>query len=91
MSVIERIKAQAKNNVKHIVLAEGSEPRTVQAAVSTVESINKEIRELVISDAVLVSLKVFVHMMLTLHLTYESIFAKEPVNIFLKSARHGID
>ena len=26
MSVIERIKAQAKNNVKHIVLAEGSEP-----------------------------------------------------------------
>ena len=28
MSVIDRIKEKAKTNVKHIVLAEGSEPRT---------------------------------------------------------------
>ena len=34
MSVIDKIKAKAKTNVKHIVLAEGSEPRTVQAARS---------------------------------------------------------
>ena len=32
MSVIETIKAKAKNELKHIVLAEGSEPRTVQAS-----------------------------------------------------------
>lgn len=32
MSAIDKIKAKAKANVKHIVLAEGSEPRTVQAA-----------------------------------------------------------
>ena len=32
MSVIDKIKAKAKQNVKHIVLGEGSEPRTVQAA-----------------------------------------------------------
>ena len=32
MSVIDKIKAKAQQNVKHIVLAEGSEPRTVQAA-----------------------------------------------------------
>ncbi len=32
MSVIDKIKAKAKRDVKHIVLAEGSEPRTVQAA-----------------------------------------------------------
>ncbi len=32
MSVIDKIKAKARQNVKHIVLAEGSEPRTVQAA-----------------------------------------------------------
>ena len=36
MSVIDRIKAQAKQNVKHIVLAEGSEPRTVQGAAQIV-------------------------------------------------------
>ena len=36
MSVIERIKAQARTQVKHIVLAEGSEPRTVQAAAKIV-------------------------------------------------------
>ena len=36
MSVIEKIKAQAKANVKHIVLAEGSEPRTVEAAAKIV-------------------------------------------------------
>ena len=36
MSVIDRIKAQAKTQVKHIVLAEGSEPRTVQAAAKIV-------------------------------------------------------
>jgi len=32
MSAIDKIKAKAKQNRKHIVLAEGSEPRTVQAA-----------------------------------------------------------
>ncbi|MBP5330397.1 MAG: phosphate acetyltransferase, partial [Lachnospiraceae bacterium] len=32
MSVIEKIKAKARNNVKTIVLPEGDEPRTVQAA-----------------------------------------------------------
>ncbi len=32
MSIIDKIKAKAKQDVKHIVLAEGSEPRTVQAA-----------------------------------------------------------
>ena len=32
MSVIDRIREQAKTNVKHIVLPEGSEERTVQAA-----------------------------------------------------------
>jgi phosphate acetyltransferase len=32
MSAIDKIKAKAKKNVKRIVLAEGSEPRTVQAA-----------------------------------------------------------
>ena len=36
MSVIEKIKAKAKTDVKHIVLAEGSEPRTVQAAARIV-------------------------------------------------------
>lgn len=34
MSVIDKIRAKAMTNVKHIVLAEGSEPRTVQAARS---------------------------------------------------------
>ena len=37
MSVIDKIKAKAKQNVKHIVLAEGSEPRTVQAARQIVD------------------------------------------------------
>ena len=32
MSVIEKIKAKAAADLKHIVLAEGTEPRTVQAA-----------------------------------------------------------
>ena len=32
MSVIDKIKAKARQNVQHIVLPEGSEPRTVQAA-----------------------------------------------------------
>ena len=32
MSAIEKIKAKAKQNVQHIVLPEGSEPRTVQAS-----------------------------------------------------------
>ena len=36
MSVIDKIKAKAKTNVKHIVLAEGDEPRTVQAAARIV-------------------------------------------------------
>lgn len=36
MSVIDQIKAKAKTNVKHIVLAEGDEPRTVQAAAKIV-------------------------------------------------------
>jgi phosphate acetyltransferase len=34
MSVIDKIRAKAMTNIKHIVLAEGSEPRTVQAARS---------------------------------------------------------
>ena len=37
MSVIDKIKAKAKQDVKHIVLAEGSEPRTVQAARQIVD------------------------------------------------------
>ena len=32
MSAIDKIKAKAKANVKHIVLPEGTEPRTVQAS-----------------------------------------------------------
>ena len=32
MSAIEKIKAKAKANVQHIVLPEGTEPRTVQAS-----------------------------------------------------------
>jgi len=32
MSALEKIKAKARQNVKHIVLAEGTEPRTVQAS-----------------------------------------------------------
>lgn len=38
MSVMEKILAKAKSDMKHIVLAEGTEPRTVQAAAS----INRE-------------------------------------------------
>ena len=38
MSAIEKIIAKAKANVKHIVLAEGSEPRTVQASAKIVAS-----------------------------------------------------
>jgi len=37
MSVIDKIKAKAKQNPNHIVLAEGSEPRTVQAARQIVD------------------------------------------------------
>ena len=37
MSVIEMIREKAKQNVKHIVLAEGTEPRTVQAAKQIVD------------------------------------------------------
>ena len=36
MSVIDQIKAKAKTQLKHIVLAEGDEPRTVQAAAKIV-------------------------------------------------------
>jgi phosphate acetyltransferase len=36
MSAIETIMAKAKANVKHIVLAEGTEPRTVQAAAKII-------------------------------------------------------
>ena len=32
MSAIEKIKAKARADVKHIVLPEGTEPRTVQAS-----------------------------------------------------------
>ena len=31
MSVIDKIRAKAAADVKHVVLAEGTEPRTVQA------------------------------------------------------------
>lgn len=34
MSVMEKILAKAKSDIKHIVLAEGTEPRTVQAAAA---------------------------------------------------------
>ncbi len=37
MSVIDKIKAKAQQNKKHIVLPEGSEPRTVQAARQIVD------------------------------------------------------
>ncbi len=37
MSVIDKIKEKARRDVKHIVLAEGSEPRTVQAARQIVD------------------------------------------------------
>lgn len=37
MGVIEQIQARAKANRKHIVLAEGCEPRTIQAAARIVE------------------------------------------------------
>ena len=36
MSVIDKIRAKAAADVKHVVLAEGSEPRTVQAAAKIV-------------------------------------------------------
>ena len=36
MSIIDRIKEKAKTELKHIVLAEGSEPRTVQASAKIV-------------------------------------------------------
>ena len=38
MALIDKIKAQAKANVKHIVLPEGEEVRNIQAALSIVES-----------------------------------------------------
>ena len=37
MSVIDKIRAKAVADVKHVVLAEGSEPRTVQAAEKIVK------------------------------------------------------
>ena len=37
MSALEKIKAKARQNVKHIVLAEGTEPRTVQASARIVK------------------------------------------------------
>ena len=37
MSVIDKIRAKAAADVKHVVLAEGSEPRTVQAAAEIVK------------------------------------------------------
>jgi phosphate acetyltransferase len=37
MSALDKIKAKAKQNVKHIVLAEGTEPRTVQASALIVK------------------------------------------------------
>ena len=37
MSALEKIKAKARQNVKHIVLAEGTEPRTVQASALIVK------------------------------------------------------
>ncbi len=36
MSIIDKIRAKAKADVKHVVLAEGTEPRTVQAAAKIV-------------------------------------------------------
>ena len=37
MSVIDKIRAKAAADVKHVVLAEGTEPRTVQAAEKIVK------------------------------------------------------
>ena len=37
MSVIDKIRAKAAADVKHVVLAEGTEPRTVQAAAKIVK------------------------------------------------------
>ncbi len=37
MSALEKIKEKARQNVKHIVLAEGTEPRTVQASARIVK------------------------------------------------------
>ena len=37
MAIIDKIKAKAQSDVKHIVLPEGDEPRTVQAAVKITE------------------------------------------------------
>ena len=37
MSAIDKIKAKAKANLKHIVLPEGTEPRTVQASAKIIE------------------------------------------------------
>ena len=37
MSALEKIKAKARQSVKHIVLAEGTEPRTVQASARIVK------------------------------------------------------
>ena len=36
MSVIDKIRAKAAADLKHIVLPEGTEPRTVQAAAEIV-------------------------------------------------------
>ena len=37
MAIIDKIKAKAQSDVKHIVLPEGDEPRTVAAAVKIQE------------------------------------------------------
>ena len=37
MSVIDKIRAKAAADVKHVVLAEGTEPRTVEAAAKIVK------------------------------------------------------
>ena len=41
MSVIDKIRAKAAANVKHVVLAEGTEPRTVQAAEKIVRAVRE--------------------------------------------------
>ena len=63
---------------EHIFLHVTARIRTgsVQTAVRTVESVHKEIRRAAVLQDILISGEVLIHMMLTLHLTYESIFAK---------------
>ena len=62
-----------------------------ESAVGAVEGIDKQIWSLTALYAVRISAKILIHVMLAFHLADTSIFSQEPVNIFLKSAGHGIN